>query len=255
MARGCPHCGAAEQTVEHQLWCCPRWDAVRQRAAAKEGLDWRGVAANASQLTLHALLRTPCPHRAALATLAPAPPGVLAAPRWLGEQPAHPTVWAGGAGSKASSCGLARAAWAFCSTDSGLAAAGPVPGHQTAQRAELFAAFQALAAHGGRACLVTDSQYVARGIARLPGWPRPPDWKHSDIWEALHPAARSGDLIARWVPAHRDGPGPPLLSHADWLGNAEADRLAGAALLAAQPGAALVAAAEYAKNSTPWQSR
>ena len=61
VSRCCPHCDAEEETVEHPLWCCPRWDAARQRAAAKAGLDWREVAACASPLTRHSLLRAPMP--------------------------------------------------------------------------------------------------------------------------------------------------------------------------------------------------
>ena len=71
----------------------------------------------------------------------------------------------------------------------GPAAAGPVPGGQTAQHRVLFAAYMALLAHGGRVCVVTDSQYVARGVCQLAGRPRPPEWAHADIWAALRRAA------------------------------------------------------------------
>ena len=39
ISRSCPHCGCDEETIEHQLWHCPKWDAVRVRAAAAAGLD------------------------------------------------------------------------------------------------------------------------------------------------------------------------------------------------------------------------
>ena len=34
ISRECPRCAHPEESVEHQLWHCPRWEAVRQQAAA-----------------------------------------------------------------------------------------------------------------------------------------------------------------------------------------------------------------------------
>ena len=48
---------------------------------------------------------------------------------------------------------------------------------------------------------------------------------------------------ARWVPAHRLAPAPPILTERDWRGNAKADALATQALAAAQPPESLLAAA------------
>ena len=39
LPRACPHCAHPEETVEHQLWHCPRLDAVRLQAAAPFGVD------------------------------------------------------------------------------------------------------------------------------------------------------------------------------------------------------------------------
>ena len=57
--------------MERQLWQCPRWDHVRQWAAAATGLDYADVARAAGPLTRHSLLRPPCEFRAAAAALAP----------------------------------------------------------------------------------------------------------------------------------------------------------------------------------------
>ena len=55
-------------------------------------------------------------------------------------------------------------------------------------------------------------------------------------------------LRARWVPAHRPAPDPPLLSEMDWLGNGEVDRLAGEALVQLRPDPELRAAAMQAEQ-------
>ena len=61
-------------------------------------------------------------------------------------------------------------------------------------------------------------------------------------------AARGGGLRARWVPAHRPYPDPPLLTEMDWHGNGEAGRLAGEALIRLRPDPALRAAALQAEH-------
>jgi len=35
-SRCCPHCGLAEETLEHRLWQCPVWDAAREAALLLE---------------------------------------------------------------------------------------------------------------------------------------------------------------------------------------------------------------------------
>jgi hypothetical protein len=70
---------------------------------------------------------------------------------------------------------------------------------------------------------------------------------HAGLWHLLWAAAAQGGLSARWVPAHRDGPSPPLLSLVDWEGNAEAGRLVGVALAAAHPPPQLLATAAAAE--------
>ena len=248
--RSCPHCSEPEETVEHQLWACPRWDSTRQRAAARFGFDHDHIIAGLAPLTAHSLLRGPCVHRAAAHALLAAPDPPLPPPRPLLAGPGRRgyVAWTDGAGSRPASGGLERAAWGVHFSAGSGPRAGPVPGSQSVQRAELYAAVVAASSVPGPLLVVSDSQYVVRGIHRLRGRLRPPEWKHADLWHHLWCAALLGGLDARWVPAHRAGPDPPLLSKGDWVGNAGADKLAGQALLAAQPPYALVAAAEAAEE-------
>ena len=247
--RGCPHCECPEETVEHQLWRCPRWAAIRQAQAARFGFDLDALVRTLGPLTLHALLRPPCPFRAAAALpevglrLPALAPLALAA-----DEEEWETAWIDGAGSEAASCGLARVAWAYHFGEGGRAQAGQVPGAQSVQRAELYAAVMAATAARCRLLVVTDSQYVAHGIGRIPGRLRPPEGQHADLWAVLWAAARGGGLRARWVPAHRPAPDPPLLSELDWHGNGEADRLAAGALVRLRPDPELRAAAMQAEQ-------
>ena len=198
-------------------------------------------------MTLHALLRPPCPHRAAAALpcgWAPVqelPPAAMAEEGW-------DTAWTDGAGTEAGSCGLARVAWAFHMGRDGRSQAGPVPGAQSVQRAERCAVVMAAVVAPRGLLVVTDSQYVANGTERLRGRLRPPEGKHADLWAALWPAVRRGKLQARWVPAHRPAPDPPLLTELDWVGNRAADRLAGEALARLRPDPGLRAAALRAEQ-------
>ena len=97
--------------MEHQLWSCPRWDAIRQAQAASHGFGLDALLRTVGPLTLHALLRPPCPYRAAAAlpvdrAQPPSlPPTAMAAEGWE-------VAWTDGAGSEAGSCGLARVTWA-----------------------------------------------------------------------------------------------------------------------------------------------
>ena len=121
-------------------------------------------------------------------------------------------VWADdSAGADQATDGFARVSWpVFRGAD------GPVTSGQgfaqTVQRAELFAAVVAAGAARGPLRIVTDSQYVARSIAKLRAWPWPPEWRHADPWHLLWHAAKLGALAANWIPAHRPRPEPPLLS-------------------------------------------
>ena len=169
------------------------------------------------------------------------PPMAMAAEGW-------DTAWTDGAGSEAGSCGLARVAWAAWFGEVGGQQAGPVPGAQSAQRAELYAAVMVASVARAGLVVVTDSQYVAQGIGRLGGRLRPPEGTHADRWAVLWPAARAGKLRARWVPAHRLSPDPPLLSEQDWKGNREADRLAGGTLARLRPDPGLRATALQAEQ-------
>ena len=144
VSRACPHCAHPAETVEHQLWLCPRWHAVRVRAAAVFSFDISSLISRLGPLTLHALLRPPCPAALASARLVARIPRQLPP---LGVQGGTPeTAWTDGAASRAGIPGLARAAWAFHVGNGDREACGPVPGLQAAQRAELYAAVQAAAA-------------------------------------------------------------------------------------------------------------
>ena len=87
---------------------------------------------------------------------------------------------------------------------------GPVLGAQTVQRAALFGAVVAAGAARGPLRIITDSQYVARNIAKLRAWPWPPEWRCADPWRLFWHAAKLGALAANWIPAHRPRPEPPL---------------------------------------------
>ena len=69
ISRSCPRCQHPEETVEHQLWSCPRWHATRVRAAAAFGVDIDALTSRLGPLTLHSLLRPPCPAAQAAARL------------------------------------------------------------------------------------------------------------------------------------------------------------------------------------------
>ena len=175
VSRQCPHCLVPEETVEPQLWRCPRWNAVRQRAAAGAGFDCDLLVRDLCPLTAHSLLRSPCAHRTA-AGLVCGPGAPLPPPHPL-RASASDTVtiaWTDGAGSRPASCGLTRAAWGVRFSPGPGPLRGPVPGAQSVQRAELFAAAVAASAIPGPLVLVTDSQHVARGVQRLGGRLRPP---------------------------------------------------------------------------------
>ena len=47
--------------------------------------------------------------------------------------------------------------------------------------------------------VITDSKFVANGIAAIYGGASPRDWAHADLWERMAPYCGSRFLIARWV--------------------------------------------------------
>ena len=106
-------------------------------------------------------------------------------------------VWADdSAGADQASDGFARVSWAFVRGADGPVVPGLVLGARTAR---------------GPLRIVTDSQYVARSIAKLRAWPWPPEWRHADPWHLLWHAAKLGALAASWVPAHRPRPETPVV--------------------------------------------
>ena len=92
--------------------------------------------------------------------------------------------------------------------------------------------------------LVTDSRYVSGGFQALAIQVAPPFHTYQDLWAAASALGGGGrDVTARWVPAHRPAPSPPLLSEDVWVVNAHADRLATQALAECQPPDIILAAA------------
>ena len=232
--------------MEHQMWSCPRWHSTRVRAAAAFSQDCELLITRLGPLTLHSLLRPPCPAAQAASRLLAAVPWTLPplGPQAVGREEA----WTDGAASRAGMPGLARAAWAFHFGIGDRETSGPVPGQQTAERAELYAAIQAAAARRGPLLIITDSRYVSVGFARLAARTVPPYHSHQDLWEAAIFLECGTAVQAQWVPARRPGPDPPVLTERDWLGNARADALATQALAAAQPPEILLAAAAQAEK-------
>ena len=95
-------------------------------------------------------------------------------------------VWTDGAGANAGIPDLAVGAWGVLwGPDDPRNGCGRTPGAQTVQRSELWAALTAARGRSGPLLVVTDSSYVAKGIARLASWAAAPDATHGDLWEAL----------------------------------------------------------------------
>ena len=156
------------------------------------------------------------------------------------------TVWTDGAGARAGVPGLAVGTWgAWRGEGDPRNGCGRTPGPQTVQRSELWAALVAARARSGPLLVVTDSSYVAKGVARLLSWAEAPDAVNGDLWAALRAAGGGAAVRARWVPAHQRCFYPPRLSAVDWRGNACADRLAGEALARFRPSAAEAGAWEW----------
>ena len=133
---------------------------------------------------------------------------------------------------------MARAAWglhaAAAEGHPALELAGPVRGSQLSGRAELTAAVAAGRIGAAPVELVTDSQSLASGVARLAEGASPERWADSDLWALLQPAARSGHLRARWTTSHKSAAeyGELGLPEGDRMGNERADALANAAATA-----------------------
>ena len=115
------------------------------------------------------------------------------------------------AGADQASDGFARVSWAVFRGADRPVMSGLVLGAQTVPRAELFAVVVAAGAARGPLRIVTDSQYVARNIAKLRAWPWPPEWRHADPWHLLWHAAKLCALAASWIPAHRPRPETPVV--------------------------------------------
>jgi ribonuclease HI len=102
----------------------------------------------------------------------------------------------------------------------------------TNNRMELMAAIRALESlkRPCRIRLVTDSQYVQKGISEwLPGWKRR-GWKTADrkpvknvdLWQRLDSATRGHDIRWQWIRGHS---GHPENEQADALANRAIDEL------------------------------
>jgi ribonuclease HI len=98
-----------------------------------------------------------------------------------------------------------------------LAAPLPPGDRQTNQRAELMAALVALSRckPGAPITLISDSQYVIKGINEwMPGW-KARGWKkkdksdpdHLDLWLLVDAQLQLKDITAVWVEGHAGNPG------------------------------------------------
>lgn len=241
----CPHCGAAQEDLEHRLWRCPRWEP--QRLAALRACDGAAPDVEALRRRLPpGVARTGLlPQEARLAALAaaarcaeaPQPPPAAPPPEGLPRRRA----WTDGACLHPTDPLVARAGWGLllegASGAAGREHSGAVSGLQTAQRAELTAAVEAARLAGGAVEIVTDSRYVANGVAALRGGANLADWAHADLWALIAPQCRSGALLARWVKGHTTAQEAVArrLAAEDRAGNAQADALAGRAAQARLP--------------------
>ena len=102
-----------------------------------------------------------------------------------------------GAASRAGVPGLARAAWAAHFGCCGPGLSGPVPWAQTAQRAELYAAIQALARRTEPLTIVTDSMFVHRGFQAMAISVAAPFGAHQDLWSVAAALGGGQSVVAR----------------------------------------------------------
>eukprot|EP00974_Lingulodinium_polyedra_P044191 4240422-Lingulodinium_polyedra.AAC.1 len=140
----CPHCGRVDEDVEHRMWQCPRWDAVRREAVP--GLDLAALRRRLPDGQARTGLRTMDPLLLALAQVAQGVDPEL--PRQGAAAGADAgIVYSDGACYDPQDPLMARAAWAIhVPGEGGGVWAGPVQGAQTAQRGELMAAVAATVA-------------------------------------------------------------------------------------------------------------
>lgn len=242
----CPHCGEAEEGTEHRFWQCPRWADTRR--AALEGGDPAALRRRLPQglactgtVALDVRLGALAAEARCTTALPPLPPAVEQAPGTVRRR-----VWTDGACVHPRDPLLARAGWGLVLEGSEQSPeaerGGPVDGAQTAQRAELTAVVAAVGLAGGALEVVTDSRFVASGVAALRGGALLVDWAHADLWEAVAPHCRSGYLRARWVKGHTDEAEAALrgIAPADRRGNGRADAQAGRAAQIRLPAGQLV---------------
>ena len=247
----CPHCGAAREDRQHRFWDCPCWSPARRAALAAGGFSAAALLARLPPGVANSGVLPLDPQLAAEAAMAsvplPAPPMPDPA-AVLPDQPQRCRAWTDGACEHPTDPLLARAGWGFQLERPAAHGAtrtehcGPVDGLQTAQRAELTAALRAVSEAGQPVEVITDSKFVANGIAAIRQGASARDWAHADLWERLAPHCRTRFVIARWVKGHLDEDGAAArgVTAEDRHGNAAADRLAGTAAKARLPAAALL---------------
>jgi ribonuclease HI len=244
----CPHCGLEVEDHEHRFWRCPRWEGVRTAALGAPDTS-RAVRAAVSSEVARTGVMAAQPELIVLAEAARAepmhlPPEGELAGRSTGAQRCK--VWSDGSCMHPLDPLMSRAAWGIRVQGYGgtepVDYAGPVNGAQTAQRAEVAAALAAACAVNRPIELVTDSRWVVRSIASLAAGASPAEWRHADLWAALEPYVRKGNVVARWTPAHKtsDEYAQRGLLEEDRQGNDAADENAKAAAVARLPPAAIV---------------
>ena len=233
----CPHCGLADEDLEHRLWWCPAWDAARLQALADmppEAPRPLDVAVLRRQLHPGVARTGTLPLSARLAALADAAAGddpQLPPPAEVDMQAPKCTIWTDGGCLHPTDPLLARAAWGLrCADLENCNWGGPVGGKQTAQRAEVTALVAATRLIGAPIDLVSDSEYVVNTSAKIAAGADVSELEHADLWQQASPHLKSGRVRARWVPAHKSAAEASRLgvSERDRLGNAAADSAAGA---------------------------
>eukprot|EP00959_Pyramimonas_sp_CCMP1952_P224484 4693944-Pyramimonas_sp.AAC.1 len=183
----CPHCGAACEDREHRFWVCPAWGADRAAALATARISQAALrarlppgVANTGVLATDVRLAALAEEATRALPLAPLPAAQMPVP-----PQSRRRAWTDGACERPQDPLMARAAWGLrLEGPRGTSDhSGPVDAAQTAQRAELTAAVQAVSLAGAPVEVITDSRYVRNGVAALRAGACYLDWTHSDLWE------------------------------------------------------------------------
>lgn len=230
----CPHCGQGEETLEHRLHNCHRWDKVRTDAIGDK--SWEDICRQVPRPTL---LTGLMPRNPALEEIRRS---AEAAARWPDTRTLEGRVWTDGSAIHNDDPLLARAGWAVVARVNGAlveVAGGRVPGRQTSGRAELCALVW-VSRCPGEAVMVTDNRSVQQGAARCsPGAPEDLcEGRNGDLWALVRRRVH-----VQWIKSHMDWPQAEArgFTREDFDGNHVADEAAGRWAMTAAPPEEVVA--------------